>query len=180
MLRMSFLGFASGVRLSHGMSFHIFLWAAPKRLFPFLSLHRFSCCASFLLSFHWPHTPTLTPILPLPLLLFKLVHCCCPWTVPLPRPFHLTVLFRSSSWIYGCTGKGMFAVHFLNRDCQGSSDVICKEWLMFVLLSSAASSPGSTSGRREGARFLFCTNPGFYQCPTLEAAWLSWVSGSSR
>lgn len=58
--------------------------------------------------------------------------------------------------------------------------VICKEWLMFVLLSSAASSPGSTSGRWEGARFLFCTNPGFHQCPTLEATWLSWVSGSSR
>ena len=162
------------------MGFSIFLWAAPNNLFTFLSLHRFSHCASFLLSFHWPHPPSLTAVLSLHLLLFNFVHCCCPWTVPLPRSFCLTVLFRGSSWICGCTGKGTFAVHFLSCVCRKSSDVICKQWLMFVLLSSAASSPGSSSGRREGARFLLCTNPGFHQCPTLEATWLSWVSGSSR
>lgn len=70
-------------------------------------------------------------------------------------------------------------MHFLRCDGQKSSDLICKERIMFVLFS-AASSPGSTSGRREGTGFLLCTNPGFYQCPTLEASWLSRVSGSSR
>lgn len=76
----------------------------------------------------------------------------------------------------GCTGK----VHVLSCDCRESSDVIFKDWLMFALFSSAASSPGSTSGRREGARFLLCTDPGLHQCPALEATWLSRVSGSSR
>lgn len=75
--------------------------------------------------------------------------------------------------MYECTGKGMFVLHFLNCGCRKSSDGICKERLMFVLLSSAASSPGSASGRREGTRFLLGTNPGFHQCPALEASWLS-------
>lgn len=124
--------------------------------------------------------PTLTPALSLDLLLFKFVHHCCFWTAPCAQTFHPTAPFRTSSWVYRCTGEGLFAVYFLSCDCQKSSYLISKEWLMFALLLSATSSPGSTSGRWERTRFLLCTNPGFHQCPTLEASWLSWVSGSFR
>lgn len=140
--------------------------------------HVFLLC--FLLT-QFPLTahPALPLVLSLDVLLFKCVHNCCPWTVLSAQIFYLTVLFRSSSWMYECIGEGLSAVRFLSCDCQKSSDLICKEWITFVLFS-ATSSPGSTSGRREGTGFLLCTNPGFYQRPTLEASWLSRVSGSSR
>lgn len=69
------------------------------------------------------HSPALTPVLSLPLLLVKFVCCCCPWPTPLPRLFSLayptaqTVLFRSSSSCE-CAGRGMFAVRFHSCGCQ--------------------------------------------------------------
>lgn len=85
-------------------------------------------------------------------------------------PSHCSVQEQQLNWV---SREGVCRGHCFISGCRRSSDVTCKEWLMSVLLSSAASSPGSTSSRRKGARFPLCTNPGLHQCPALEAAWLS-------
>lgn len=145
--------------------------SSPRYLFPFLSLHRCSCCASFLLSFHWPppspHPWSVPAFAAVPVCLM-LLSPNCPSSQTFPS--HCSVQEQQLNWV--SRERVSREGHCLICGCKRSSGVTCKEWLMSVLLSSAASSPGSTSGRREGARFPLCTNPGLHQCPALEAAWL--------